>query len=244
LDGRTALVTGAGRGLGRGIAVALAAAGARVVLISRTVDEIESAASEIRAAGGEAVAVPCDVLDLQQFEAVLDGVGVVDVLVNNAGTNDPMPLGEVTPAVYDKIFDLNVRSAYFITKAVVARMVAAGRRGSVITVSSQMGHVGAANRSVYCAAKHAVEGMTKALAVELGPHGIRVNTVAPGYVETPLTAPYFADEEFRADTMRRIPLGRLGLVAEVAAAVVYLADPAAAFVTGASLAIDGGYTAQ
>jgi NAD(P)-dependent dehydrogenase (short-subunit alcohol dehydrogenase family) len=104
--------------------------------------------------------------------------------------------------------------------------------------------VGAANRSVYCAAKHAVEGMTKALAVELGPHGIRVNTVAPGYVETPLTAPYFADEEFRADTMRRIPLGRLGLVADVAAAVVHLADPAAAFVTGTSLVIDGGYTAQ
>jgi NAD(P)-dependent dehydrogenase (short-subunit alcohol dehydrogenase family) len=123
-------------------------------------------------------------------------------------------------------------------------MIAAGRGGSVITVSSQMGHVGAANRSVYCAAKHAVEGMTKALAVELGPHGIRVNAVAPGYVETPLTAPYFADEEFRADTMRRIPLGRLGLVAEVAAAVVYLADPAAAFVTGSSLVIDGGYTAH
>ena len=244
LDGRTALVTGAGRGLGRGIAVALAAAGARVVLVSRTAAEIDSVAAEIVAFGGEAVAVPCDVLDLPRFEAVLDGVGVVDVLVNNAGTNDPMPFGEVTPVVYDKIFDLNVRSTYFLTQAVVARMVAAGRGGSVITVSSQMGHVGAANRSVYCAAKHAVEGLTKALAVELGPHGIRVNAVAPGYVETPLTAPYFADEEFRADTLRRIPLGRLGLVAEVAAAVVYLADPAAAFITGSSLVIDGGYTAH
>jgi NAD(P)-dependent dehydrogenase (short-subunit alcohol dehydrogenase family) len=244
MDGRTALVTGAGRGLGRGIAIALASAGARVVLVSRTAEEIDSAAEEIRSAGGEAVAVTCDVLDLRRFEAVLDGVGVVDVLVNNAGTNDPMPFGEVTTSTFDKIFDLNVRSTYFLTQAVVARMIAAGRGGSVITVSSQMGHVGAANRSVYCAAKHAVEGMTKALAVELGPHGIRVNAVAPGYVETPLTAPYFADEEFRADTMRRIPLGRLGLVAEVAAAVVYLADPAAAFVTGSSLVIDGGYTAH
>ncbi|HEY0531897.1 MAG TPA: SDR family NAD(P)-dependent oxidoreductase [Actinoplanes sp.] len=244
MDGRTALVTGAGRGLGRGIAIALGRAGARVVLVSRTAEEIDSAAEEIRSAGGEAVAVPCDVLDLPRFEAVLDGVGVVDVLVNNAGTNDPMPFGEVTTSTFDKIFDLNVRSTYFLTQAVVTRMIAAGRGGSVITVSSQMGHVGAANRSVYCAAKHAVEGMTKALAVELGPHGIRVNAVAPGYVETPLTAPYFADEEFRADTMRRIPLGRLGLVAEVAAAVVYLADPAAAFVTGSSLVIDGGYTAH
>ncbi|WP_198047535.1 SDR family NAD(P)-dependent oxidoreductase [Kutzneria sp. 744] len=244
LDGRTALVTGAGRGLGRGIALALAAAGARVVLLSRTASEIDSAAEEIRAAGGSALAVTCDVLDLPRFEAVLDGVGEVDVLVNNAGTNDPMPFTEVTPATYDKIFDLNVRSTYFLTQAVVARMIAAGRGGSVITVSSQMGHVGAANRSVYCAAKHAVEGMIKALAVELGPHGIRVNAVAPGYVETPLTAPYFADEDFRADTLRRIPLGRLGLVREVAAAVVYLADPAAGFVTGASLVIDGGYTAQ
>ncbi|WP_420704762.1 SDR family NAD(P)-dependent oxidoreductase [Kutzneria chonburiensis] len=244
LDGRTALVTGAGRGLGRGIGVALARAGAKVVLVSRTAAEIDAAASEIRDAGGSAVAVTCDVLDLADFEAVLDGVGVVDVLVNNAGTNDPMPFGEVMPTVYDKIFDLNVRATYFVTQAVVSRMIAAGRGGSVITVSSQMGQVGAANRSVYCAAKHAVEGMTKALAVELGPRGIRVNTVAPGYVETPLTAPYFADEEFRADTMRRIPLGRLGLVADVAAAVVYLADPAATFVTGTSLVIDGGYTAQ
>jgi NAD(P)-dependent dehydrogenase (short-subunit alcohol dehydrogenase family) len=244
LDGLTALVTGAGRGIGRGIAQALASAGARMVLISRTAGEISSAALEIEAAGGQAVAVPCDVLDRERLALVLDEVGVVDVLVNNAGTNAPMPLAEVSPDTYDTIFDLNVRATYFLTQAVVGRLIAAGRTGSIITVSSQMGHVGAANRSVYCAAKHAVEGMTKALAVELGPHGIRVNTIAPGYVETPLTEPFLADPDFRADTLRRIPAGRLGQVADVAAAAVFLADPAAAFVTGASLAVDGGYTAQ
>jgi NAD(P)-dependent dehydrogenase (short-subunit alcohol dehydrogenase family) len=244
LDGLTALVTGAGRGIGRGIAQALAAAGGRVVLVSRTAGEISSAAAEIHAAGGQAVVMPCDVLDRERLTSVLNEVGVVDVLVNNAGTNAPMPLAEVSPDTYDTIFDLNVRATYFLTQAVVGRLVAAGRTGSIITVSSQMGHVGAANRSVYCAAKHAVEGMTKALAVELGPHGIRVNTIAPGYVETPLTEPFLADPDFRADTLRRIPAGRLGQVADVAAAAVFLADPAAAFVTGASLTVDGGYTAQ
>ncbi|MFE9127244.1 SDR family NAD(P)-dependent oxidoreductase [Streptomyces sp. NPDC007148] len=244
LDGITTLVTGAGRGLGRGIAAALAASGADVILVSRSSREIEEAAGQIRRRGGRGRAVTCDISDSDRFAAVLDETGPVDVLVNNAGTNIPQTFCEVDGATFDRILDLNLRAAYFATQAVVRQMIARGSGGSIINVSSQMGRVGAANRSVYCASKHALEGMTKALAVELGPRGIRVNAVAPTYVETPMTASFLADPEFRTDALQRIPLGRLGSVEDVAEAVVFLASPAASFITGTSLLIDGGYTAQ
>ncbi|MEU6602958.1 SDR family NAD(P)-dependent oxidoreductase [Streptomyces flaveolus] len=244
LDGLTTLVTGAGRGLGRGIATALAAAGADVVLLSRSSSEIEDAAAGIRDRGGRGRTVTCDVRDTERFAAVLDEAGPVDVLVNNAGTNVPQPFSEVNQETFDRILELNLRSAYFATQAVVRQMIARDSGGSIINISSQMGRVGAANRSVYCASKHALEGMTKALAVELGPRGIRVNAVAPTYVETPLTASFLDDPEFRADVLQRIPLGRLGSVQEVADAVVFLASPAAGLITGTSLLLDGGYTAQ
>ena len=250
LAGRAALVTGAGRGLGRGIARALAEAGAEVTLVSRSAGDLEQLAAEIVASGGTAHAAPCDVTDPTGFGEVVDHAGRIDVLVNCAGTNVPQRFIDVTPAVYDSVSALNVRATFFATQAVVRRMLSGGGGGggggggAVVNVTSQMGHVGAADRTVYCSTKHAVEGLTKALAVELAPHGIRVNAVAPTYVETTMTAPFFEDAAFRRDVESRIPIGRIGRVDEITAAVVFLASSAASLITGASLLIDGGYTAQ
>jgi NAD(P)-dependent dehydrogenase (short-subunit alcohol dehydrogenase family) len=244
LDGHRAVVTGAGRGIGRACALALAAAGADVVALSRTASEIDAVASEIKAAGGYAEALRCDVTDAAEVAERLGGLEAVDVLVTSAGTNIPEPFLDVSPAHLDALLAVNVRGTFLAAQAAARRMVESGGGGAIVTVSSQMGHVGAAGRTAYCATKHAVEGLTKAMAVELAPHGIRVNAVAPTFVETPLTRRFLADAEFRADVMRRIPLGRTGRPEDVASAVVYLASPAARMVTGASLLVDGGWTAQ
>lgn len=243
LDARRVLVTGAGRGIGLAVAQACAGAGAHVTLCARTADEIEAAAAELRAQGLRAEAMPADVTDVEGFAARVAAQPAFDVFVNNAGTNRPKPLAEVTPEDYDAVLGLNLRSAIFAAKAVTARMVAQGRGGSVINMSSQMGHVGAANRTLYCASKWGLEGFTKALAVELAPHGIRVNTLCPTFVETPMTEPYFRDPAFRAQVLAKIPLGRMGRVEDVAAAAVYLASDAAALMTGSALMLDGGWTA-
>jgi len=243
LDGTLAVVTGAGAGLGRGFALALADAGAEVALVGRTAATLEALADEIAAGGGRARSLPCDVTDGAAFAQALATLERVDVLVNNAGTNHPEPFLEVTPERFDAIFALNVRAAYFAAQAAARRMVADGG-GTIVNVSSQMGHVGAANRSVYCASKHALEGLTRALAVELAPHGVRVCSLAPTYVRTPMTAPFFEDAAFLADSEARIPLGRIAEIDDVAPALVFLCSPAARFVTGTSLRVDGGYTAQ
>jgi NAD(P)-dependent dehydrogenase (short-subunit alcohol dehydrogenase family) len=248
LAGRVALVTGAGRGLGRSAAVALADAGAEVWLLARTASEIEQAAAEIRAAGGRANACACDVTDAPALRRVFAALPGLDVLVNNAGGNIPEPFVDVTEEHLDRLLSLNVRAAFLAAQAAARKMLEAPDRrergGVIINVSSQMGHVGAPNRSVYCMSKHALEGLTKALAVELAPHNIRVNSVAPTFVETPLTRPMFAQPAFRDWVYERIPLGRLGQPEEIAAAVVFLASPGASLVTGTSLVIDGGWTAQ
>jgi NAD(P)-dependent dehydrogenase (short-subunit alcohol dehydrogenase family) len=241
LGGRRALVTGASRGLGRGCAAALASAGAEVVLVGRGTADLEAAVAEI---GPRASALVCDVGDPAAVRAAVEALPPVHILVNNAGTNVPEPFGAVTEAHYDAIFGLNVRAAFFVAQAVVAKMRAAGIEGSIVNMSSQMGHVGAANRTVYCASKHALEGLTKAMAVELAPAGIRVNTVAPTFVETPMTRPFFADAAFRDSVLKNIPLGRLGDIADVAGAVVFLASDAAALITGSCIKVDGGWTAQ
>lgn len=244
LDGKSALVTGAGRGIGSAIAKALAQSGATVTLCARTADEIEAVASEILANGGRAEVLVQDVLDI---EAMAEAVAVrppFDILVNNAGTNRPKPLSEVTREDYNAVMDLNVRAAIFVARAVTDRMMKAGVRGSVINMSSQMGHVGAPNRTLYCASKWALEGFTKSLAVELGPHGIRVNTICPTFVETPMTEPYFRDEEFRASVLEKIKLGRLGKVDDIIGAAVYLASDASSLMTGSALMLDGGWTAE
>lgn len=244
LDGRRALVTGAGRGLGVAMAAGLAELGAAVTLVARSAAEVEAAAAEIRAAGGQAEAAVLDVLDEAAVTAFIAARPAFDVLVNNAGTNRPKPMMQVTPEDYAAVMDLNVRAAFFVAQALVRRMIEQGIKGSLIHVGSQMGHVGGPNRSLYCASKWALEGMSKAFALDLAAHGIRSNTVAPTFIETPMTAPFFEDQAFRADVLRKIKLGRLGQVEDVMGAVAFLAGDQSALVTGTSLIVDGGWTAD
>lgn len=244
LDGRVALVTGASRGIGRGVALGLAGQGAEVVLLGRSRADLEAVAAEIEGGGGRASPLPCDLAEPADLERALFGLERVDVLVNNAGANIPEPFSEVSLEHYERLFNLNVRAAFLCAQHAARRMMARGEGGAIVNVTSQMGHVGAANRSVYCATKHALEGLTKALAVELAPHRIRVNSVAPTFVETPFTEPMFADPAFRGSVLSKIPLGRVGRVEDVVGAAVFLASPAASLITGASLLVDGGWTAQ
>lgn len=248
VDGRVALVTGAGRGIGRSVALALAQAGAEVWLLARTQHEIEAVAGEVRAAGGRAHALVCDVTDAAAVARAVDAIPVLDILVNNAGMNIPEPFIEVSEAHLDSLLNLNVKAAFVVAQAAARKMLQApdrkARGGAIVNMSSQMGHVGAVNRSVYCMSKHALEGLTKAAAVELAPSNIRVNSVAATFVDTPMTAPMFAKPEFAKWVHERIPLGRLGRLDEVVSAVLFVVSPAASLMTGASLLIDGGWTAQ
>jgi len=243
LDGKTALVTGAGRGIGRACALALAAAGAELVLASRTASELDEVAGEIKSAGGKARPL---VLDVTRSSAVRDAVaalGRLDILVNNAGINRPQPFLEVDEPTLDLLLGLNVRAAFIVAQS-AARLMVAQSSGVIINMSSQMGHVGSErDRTVYVMTKHALEGLTKAMAVELAPKGVRVVSIAPTFIETPLTKPFFTDPVVRKWILDRIPLGRAGTVEEVANAVVFLASPAASLVTGSSLLLDGGWTA-
>lgn len=243
LDGRRALVTGAGRGIGLACAAALAEAGAEVVLTARTRDQIEAAAAAIREAGGKAEAQTLDVTDLDTTAAFIAARGPFRVLVNNAGGNRPAPLLEVTETDYDAVTGLNVKAALFAMKAAAKGLIEAGLDGSIINISSQMGHVGGPKRTVYCATKHALEGFTKAAAIELGPHRIRVNTVCPTFIRTALTEVTFQDPAMRAMIEEKIVLGRVGTVEDIMGAVLFLAGDAAALVTGSALMVDGGWTA-
>jgi NAD(P)-dependent dehydrogenase (short-subunit alcohol dehydrogenase family) len=245
LDGRNALVTGAGRGIGVALASALAGAGARVWLMARTETDVVALAFAIVEAGGRAEPLAMDATETMQVEATLASLPPFDILVNNAGINRPKPMSQVSTDDFDAIFGINVRAAYFLAKSVTTRLVAERRSGSVINISSQMGHVGAANRTLYCASKHAVEGLTKAMAVELAPVGIRVNSIAPTFIETSMTKPFFeANPAFAAEVASKIKLGRLGRPEDLMGAVVFLASDASNMVTGASLVIDGGWTAE
>lgn len=239
IQGQVALVTGAGRGLGRAAALALSHAGARVIAVSRTTAELRSLAEEAPGA----VEVWTEDATGDALLARIEGLERLDVLVNNAGTNQPQPFLEVTDEALDEMLNLNLRAAFRVARS-AARAMARGAGGCIINVSSQMGHVGSPRRTVYCMTKHGIEGLTKAMAVELARMGIRVNSIAPTFVDTPLTRPFFDDREFADFVMSMIPMKRLGTLDEVAAAVVYLASPAAGIITGTSLRLDGGWTAQ
>jgi NAD(P)-dependent dehydrogenase (short-subunit alcohol dehydrogenase family) len=244
LDGRRALVTGAGRGIGSAVAAALAEAGARVTLCSRTTSEIEQGATALRDAGHAADWLALDVTDIKAFAEAMAAAEPYSIFVNNAGINRPNPFTEIPVGDFDLVMDLNVRAAFFAAQAVTRRMIAAGISGSIINMSSQMGHVGGANRSLYCASKWAMEGFSKAMAIELAPHGIRVNTLCPTFIETPMTKPFFENAAFRESVLSKIKLGRLGTVEDLMGAVVFLASDASALMTGSSLIVDGGWTAD
>jgi NAD(P)-dependent dehydrogenase (short-subunit alcohol dehydrogenase family) len=247
LDGKIALVTGAGRGIGRAIALALASAGAELLLNSRSPAELDAVAAEIAATGGVARPLPFDITDRPALRAAFAQIakdpGRLDILVNNAGVNRPQPFLEVDEATLDRLIDLNIR-ALFLAAQEGARLMVGNGSGVIINMSSQMGHVGSErDRTVYVMTKHAVEGLTKAMALELAPKGVRVVTIAPTFIETPLTKPFFDDPATRKWILDRIPRGRAGTPEEVANAVVFLASPAAALMTGSSLLVDGGWTA-
>ena len=243
LDGRRALVTGASSGIGLGAAVALAEAGAQVTMVARGADKLEEAAAAIRDAGLHAEARPADVADVEAMRNSVAAHGPFDVLVNNAGLARHSPALDTTPGDFDAVANLNLRATYFLSQAVARGLIEAGRPGSIITISSQMGHVGGIDRAVYSATKHAVEGMTKSMAIEWGRHRIRVNTIGPTFIRTPLTAATFADPERAAWIASKIALPRVGEVEDIMGAVVFLASDASAMVTGTALLVDGGWTA-
>jgi NAD(P)-dependent dehydrogenase (short-subunit alcohol dehydrogenase family) len=244
LDGKRALVTGAGRGIGAASGAALADAGAAVTLVARSIEELAETAAEIRRRGGQAEARAIDVTDVAAVDRLVAAEPPFEILVNNAGTNRPKPFHEVTEDDFDAVMDLNVRAAFFVAQAVSRKMVETGTRGSIINMSSQMGHVGAPNRTIYCCSKFALEGLTKAMALDLAPCGIRVNTLCPTFIETPMTRPFLLDETFRASVLAKIKLGRVGQVEDILGGLVYLAGDASSMVTGTSLLIDGGWTAD
>jgi NAD(P)-dependent dehydrogenase (short-subunit alcohol dehydrogenase family) len=244
LDGKRAVVTGAGRGIGLACAAGLAQAGAHVILCARSTGEIEAVAQDLRAAGLWAEALTLDVSDAPAVKAAFGALEPFDVLVNNAGTNRPKPFGQVSEDDYDAVLGLNVRAAFFVAQAAAERMIAGGRGGSIIHMSSQMGHVGGPGRTLYCASKWAIEGLNKAMALDLAAHGIRSNTVCPTFIETPMTKPFFEDKAFLANVLTKIKLGRLGKVEDVMGAVVFLASDASGLMTGTSMLLDGGWTAD
>lgn len=240
LDGQVAIVTGAGRGIGRGCAEALADAGARVVAIARSTDDLARVAAH---SSGRIETWSADVTDDSLFDRIATVEGL-SILVNNAGGNRPQAFVDVDAESLDFVIDLNVRAAFRIAQAATRAMLASGTEGSIVNMSSQMGHVGSPNRSVYCMTKHAIEGLTKAMAVELAASGIRVNAVAPTFIETPMTKPMLDDPEFSEFVFGMIPMKKLGTIDDVVAAVMYLVSAGAGMVTGHSLRVDGGWTAR
>ena len=244
LDGKRALVAGASSGIGEACAVALAEAGAHVTAVARRADVLATLVGEMQAEGWQAEALALDITDLEATEAAVAAGEPYDILVNSAGLARHSPAFDTVETDYDAVTDLNVKAAYFLTRAVAKGLADAGKPGSLMNISSQMAHVGGIDRAVYCATKHAVEGFTKSMAIEWGRQGIRVNTICPTFIRTPLGEQTLAIPERRAWIEDKIKLGRVGEVEDIMGAVVFLASDAAALITGSSLLIDGGWTAD
>ena len=244
LDGKRALVTGASRGLGLGSAVALAELGAHVVMVARSSSALETAAAMVKAEGMSAQAQVLDVTDLDAMAAFFNAEPAFDVLVNSAGLALHSTALDTRPEDFDAVMDLNVRAAYFLAQHAARGMKQQGQGGSIIQISSQMGHVGGLERAVYCGSKHAIEGINKAMAIEFGANGIRVNSICPTFIRTPLSEPSFSDPEKLAWIKSKIKLDKLGQIEDIMGAVQYLASEASALVTGTALMIDGGWTAD
>ena len=244
LDGKKALVTGAGRGIGMGASIALAESGANVTLVSRTEKELKNLTDHINSQGYKASYEVLDVNAEDDVASFIDKSDPFDILINNAGTNRPAKLVDTKIDDFDYVMSLNVRSVMNLTKLVVRKMLDNNLKGSIINVSSQMGHVGGPNRTTYCSSKFAIEGFTKSLAIELGPEGIRVNAICPTFIQTPMTEPFLKDEEFKKTTIGMIPIGRLGEVTDLMGPFVFLASDASSLMTGSSVLVDGGWTAR
>ena len=244
LDGLRALVTGASSGIGLGCAVALAEAGADVVLASRNIKALNEAAEAIIMKGFSAETLQLDISDLLSIDTVLKDQKPFDVLVNSAGLGRHTPSLETSAEDFDEVMDVNLKGAYFLTQSIAKALIKAKKPGSLINISSQMGHVGGVDRAVYAASKHAVEGFTKAMAIEWGRYQIRVNTICPTFIRTPLTQSTFDNPERKKWIEEKIKLGRVGEVQDVMGAVVFLASEASSMITGSALMIDGGWTAD
>lgn len=244
LDGKRAIVAGASSGIGRACAVALAEAGADVTLAARRADVLETLAAEMKDAGLSARPLALDIADVAATRKALGSEAPFDVMLNAAGLARHSPALATTEEDFDAVAGVNFKGAYFLTQAVADAMISAGRPGSIINISSQMAHVGGPDRAVYAATKHAVEGFTKAMAIEWGQRGIRVNTICPTFILTKLTRPTFDDPDKRAWIESNIMLDHVGQVEDIMGAAVFLASDAASMITGAALMVDGGWTAK
>ncbi|TAG26468.1 MAG: SDR family oxidoreductase [Burkholderiales bacterium] len=248
LDGKRALVTGGSKGIGLAAAHALAQAGAQVMIVARNAPELIAACAAVAAESGiKASEMHYEVLDVKDsaaVEAFFQTQGAFDIVINNAGTTRTKLIDEATDEDLDTVIDLNVKAAFYVLRAAARSLKAAAKPGSLINISSQMGHVGGPKRTMYCTSKHALEGMTKALAWELGAQGIRVNSICPTFIETELTSTMLNDPAFRQYVLGNIAFGRLGQLEEIMGAVVFLASDASSLMTGSALMLDGGWTAR
>jgi NAD(P)-dependent dehydrogenase (short-subunit alcohol dehydrogenase family) len=244
LEGKTALVTGASSGIGQAAAVALAEAGARVVLAARSAEKLDLTFTALSRLGFAVQALVLDVENIEETERVISSQPVFDILVNSAGAARHGPALETTAGDFDAVVGINLRGAYFLTRAVAKGLIAAGREGSLINISSQMAHVGGIDRAVYSATKHAVEGFTKSMAIEWGAHRIRVNTICPTFIRTPLAEQTLSNPDRVRWVEEKIKLGRIGELEDIMGPVTFLASDASALITGTALMVDGGWTAD
>jgi len=245
LKNKFALVTGAGKGLGRACAIALAEAGATIIAVSRTKSDLDRLEKSIKKIKGKTIKIQCDVMDFKQLKNELDKIKIIDILVNNAGTNFPEPFEKIRQESMNYLVDLNLKAAFNVAQLVVKKMLKNKKRpGSIINMSSQLGHVGMSGRNVYNMTKFGIEGLTKGMGVELAKNNIRVNSVAPTFVETPMVKNFFRNKKFKKLALSKIPMGKAATESDVATTVCFLASSASSMITGTSILIDGGWTAQ